>query len=98
VWTLLAIVPTKALMRAAGSESRRERHPKAALPSQALATEASPDVQQTCDLDTDALSELLTVVGGVAQEQFRRFSSFEVQVSVVFPGEADATVDLDVFG
>jgi hypothetical protein len=38
------------------------------------------------------------VLGGCAQHHLGGFSSPVVQVRVVFPGEADATVDLDVFG
>ena len=36
------------------------------------------------------------MVGGVAQEQLRALGALEVQVRVVLPREADATVDLNV--
>ena len=48
-------------------------------------------------LDTDALGELLTVVGRVTEQELRALGTLEVQVGRVLPGEADATMDLDVF-
>ena len=48
--------------------------------------------------DADALGEQLAVVGRVTEEELRRLRPFEVQVRRVLPGEADATVDLDVLG
>src|SRR6476619_5503508 len=49
-------------------------------------------------LDTDALCQQLAVIGRVAEQQFRRLCTLEVQVRGVFPREADAAVDLDVLG
>jgi hypothetical protein len=46
--------------------------------------------------DADALGEELPVVGGVSQDQLGRLRPLEVQVGIVLPGEADASVDLDV--
>ena len=46
--------------------------------------------------DTDALREQLAVVRGVAEQQLGRLRPLEVEVCGVLPGEADATVDLDV--
>ena len=49
-------------------------------------------------LQADAGGQALAVVGGVAQEQLARLGPLEVQMGVMFPGEADAAVDLDVLG
>src|SRR5215831_2030549 len=47
-------------------------------------------------LQPDPCGQPLPVVGAVAEEQLAGLGPLEVQVGVVFPGEADAAVDLDV--
>ena len=47
-------------------------------------------------LEPDALRQLLAVVGRVAEEELRGLRPLEVEVRWVFPGETNATVDLDV--
>ena len=61
-------------------------------------TAAPRPCRGTVRSDADALGEQLAVVGGVAEEQLGRLGPLEVQVGRVLPGEADATVDLDVLG
>ena len=46
----------------------------------------------------DAGRQPLAVVAAVAEEQLAGLRPLEVQVGIVFPGEADAAVDLDVLG
>src|SRR5207249_5611321 len=67
--------------------------PSAPRRPRSRAAEASAD-----RLDPDSLGEQLAVVCGVAQEELGRLGPLEVQVGVVLPREADATVDLDVLG
>ena len=47
--------------------------------------------------DADALGQQLAVVGRVTEQQLARLGPLEVQVRRVLPGEADTTVDLNVF-
>src|SRR5687767_5659268 len=47
------------------------------------------------DLEIYQLSDLLAMVGGITKRELRRLGALEVQVQVVLPGEADATVQLD---
>lgn len=42
--------------------------------------------------DTDALRELLTVIGRVTEEKLGALGTLEVQVCRVFPSEADSTL------
>src|SRR4051812_38667351 len=62
------------------------------------ARSARPGVPFVCGnaSDADALGEQLAVVRGVAEQDLRALGALEVQVRVVLPREADATVDLDV--
>src|SRR5687767_5073306 len=63
-----------------------------AMTAKAIATSVAP-----CS-DPDALGEELAPVRGIAEQQLARLGALEVQVRRVLPGEADATVDLDVVG
>jgi hypothetical protein len=47
-------------------------------------------------LNAQALSQKFAVVGGVTEEQFGTLRSLEVEVGVMLPREANATVDLNV--
>src|SRR5438874_3030931 len=49
-------------------------------------------------LDADALRQELSVVRRIAEKELAGLGPLEVQVGVVFPGEADAAMDLDVLG
>ena len=48
--------------------------------------------------DTDSLREEFAVVRRIAEQQLGRLGPLEVQMRGVLPREADATVNLDVFG
>src|SRR3954453_21582955 len=48
--------------------------------------------------NADALGEQLAVVRRVAEQELGALGPLEVEVGRVLPGEADATVDLDVLG
>ena len=48
-------------------------------------------------LEMNLLRHELAVVGGIAEGKFSVLGTLEVQVHVVFPGEADATVYLNAF-
>src|SRR5207237_4570596 len=48
--------------------------------------------------DADALSQELSVIGGIAEQQLGRLRTLEVEMCVMLPREADPAVDLDVLG
>ncbi len=48
--------------------------------------------------DPDSLCQQLPVVARISKEKLRGFRALEVQVCVVFPGEPDPSMDLDVLG
>ena len=52
--------------------------------------------QSAALLQSDALGEKLPVIGRIAKHELRALGPLEVQVSWMFPGEADAAVDLNV--
>src|SRR5688572_3065055 len=87
--------------RGATASSRRASRPTTTAATRNVATPPAitkPRVIGSKESDPDALGQQLAVVGRVAEQQLGGLRPLEVEVRRVLPGEADATVDLDVLG
>ena len=49
-------------------------------------------------LDADALRKKFTMISRISEQQLTRLGALEIKVRGVLPGEADATMNLNVLG